>query len=142
MCLSGILDYDRRMVQHPFQIFEMNKISKKMNGENRLVDRDKAGSTDAAVNNSVSESTSAITGRAPTWATASAVAANVISGTMTSSPGPTPSARSDKDKASVPELHPATCERPWSASNSVPESGYLLAANKGTGTHNSIPGVI
>ena len=42
-----------------------------------------------------SRPTSTRTGRAPTFTTAEAVATNVWAGTITSSPGPIPQARSD-----------------------------------------------
>ena len=45
-------------------------------------------------------------GVAPAWLTASAVAMKVLTGTMTSSPGPTPAACSARRTASVPELTP------------------------------------
>ena len=51
---------------------------------------------------------SAKTGVAPTSATTSAVEMNEKSGTMTSSSGPTPSARSASAKASVPFPQPTT----------------------------------
>ena len=47
------------------------------------------------------------TGVAPAWLTDSAVAMNVLTGTMTSSPGPTPTACRARRRASVPELTPA-----------------------------------
>ena len=60
----------------------------------------------------VSGSMSANTGVAPTRATASAVAANVNAGTITSSPGPTSSARSARTSASVPLAQPIACAPP------------------------------
>ena len=56
---------------------------------------------------SVRGSTSANTGVAPACKTASAVATNVMAGTITSSPGPTPAALNARDRASVPEAQPA-----------------------------------
>ena len=44
--------------------------------------------------------------RAPSRATAPAVAKNVKGTVMTSSPGPTPSVTSDSSSASEPEAHP------------------------------------
>ena len=64
------------------------------------------GSTVAAVRQCVSASISANTGRAPALTTASAVAKKLTPGTMTSSPGWTPSARSAIVSASVPFATP------------------------------------
>jgi len=52
------------------------------------------------------------TGVAPQWLTASAVAMNVLTGTTTSSPGPTPAACRARRTASVPELTPAQKRTP------------------------------
>ena len=52
-----------------------------------------AASTAAGSMLAVSGSTSASTGVAPVWETASAVAMKVLAGTMTSSPGPIPAAK-------------------------------------------------
>src|SRR5688500_12061033 len=55
---------------------------------------------------------SAKTGLAPRRHTALAVAKNVKLGTITSSPGPTPSTISDNKSASLPEAHPTACRTP------------------------------
>ncbi len=55
------------------------------------------------------------TGVAPMWLTASAVAMNVLAGTMTSSPGLTPAASSASLTASVPELTPTAWLQPQNA---------------------------
>ena len=57
-----------------------------------------------------SESTS--TTSPPTYATAFADATYVIEGTMTSSPGPMPSATSARCSAAVPLLHVIACSTP------------------------------
>ena len=51
----------------------------------------------------VAGSTSTSTGRAPASATTFAVAGNVYAGTITSSPGPIPSASTARWSAAVPE---------------------------------------
>ena len=71
-----------------------------------------AASTISAVISAVSGSTSTRTGVAPTALTASAVAMKELVGTMTSSPGPMPSARSASSSASVPEETPTACSVP------------------------------
>ena len=60
----------------------------------------------SAVIRPVAGSTSTRRGVAPTRLTASAVAMNEFAGTMTSSPAPMPSARSESTSASVPEETP------------------------------------
>ena len=55
---------------------------------------------------------SAKTGMAPTWSTEVAVDMNVIDGTITSSPGPMPSASSMAASATVPLANVT----PWAAS--------------------------
>ena len=49
------------------------------------------------------------------WLTASAVAMNVLTGTMTSSPGCTPAPSSASFTASVPELTPTAWAHPHSS---------------------------
>ena len=53
--------------------------------------------------------TSAKTGVAPEWTITFAVAGQVIGVVMTSSPGPTPSASSERWSAAVPEATASTC---------------------------------
>src|SRR3989440_2204537 len=53
--------------------------------------------------------TSAKTGVAPVWTITFAVAGQVIGDVTTSSPGPTPSATSDRCRAAVPEASASTC---------------------------------
>jgi hypothetical protein len=65
----------------------------------------------------VSRSTSQKTGVAPVGGIASALAQNVKDGTTTSSPGPTPSARSAIVIASVPFATPIACFAPTNAAN-------------------------
>ena len=65
------------------------------------------------------------TGVAPQWLTASAVAMKVLTGTMTSSPGPTPAACSARRTASVPVLTPAQCSAPQNAANAASNSAQL-----------------
>jgi hypothetical protein len=65
-----------------------------------------ARSTISAVISPVTGSTSTKRGVAPAMLTASAVAMNVLPGTITSWPAPMPSARSDIASASVPEARP------------------------------------
>ena len=67
----------------------------------------------------VSRSMSQNTGVAPVGAIASALAKNVNEGTTTSSPGPTPMARSAIVIASVPLATPIACSTPSSCANSV-----------------------
>src|SRR5262245_21036760 len=55
---------------------------------------------------------SANTGLAPSRQTALAVAKNVKLGTITSSPGPMPSAISESKIASLPDAHPTACITP------------------------------
>ena len=62
------------------------------------------------------------TGVAPQWLTASAVAMKVLTGTMTSSPGPTPAACSARRTASVPVLTPTQCAAPQNAANAASNS--------------------
>ena len=68
--------------------------------------------TVSGVASSVSSSTSQNTGRAPVGGIASALAQNVQDGTITSSPGPTPSARSAIVIASVPFATPTQSPAP------------------------------
>ena len=65
--------------------------------------------TISAVSRCVRSSTSTRHGVAPARLTASAVAMNELAGTMTSSPGPTPSACRARTIASVPEETPTAC---------------------------------
>ena len=58
---------------------------------------------------SVSSRTSANTGVAPQWTITFAVAGHVIEVVITSSPGPTPSATSDRCRAAVHEETASTC---------------------------------
>ena len=58
------------------------------------------------------------TTRAPIRATASAVATNVLAGSTTSSPRPTPAARRASSTASVPLATPTQCWTPENAANS------------------------
>ena len=81
-------------------------------GRNAFVFEVIAGSAVSAVISQVSGSMSQKTGVAPTLTTASGVAKNVTEGTTTSSPGPTPSARSPIWSASVPLATPTQCGRP------------------------------
>ncbi len=67
----------------------------------------------------VSGSRSAKTGTAPTNVTAAALAMNVYGGTTTSSPTPTPAARSAATRASVPLQTHTQCAAPWNAANSA-----------------------
>ena len=67
-----------------------------------------------------SQSTS--TGVAPARATASAVAMKVLAGTITSSPGPMPSARSASSNASVPLATPTQCGAPEKAAKAFSNS--------------------
>ncbi len=60
----------------------------------------------------VPASTSANTGVAPVYDTASPVAKKVKPGITTSSPGPMPAAKSGKCSASVPELQPTASAAP------------------------------
>src|SRR4051812_10635180 len=60
----------------------------------------------------VSESTSTNTGTAPVAQTAAAVGTAVKAGTITSSPGPMPSATNGSRNASVPDDTPTACARP------------------------------
>ena len=71
-----------------------------------------AACTSPAVSRCVSGSTSTSFGVAPARLTPSAVAMNEFAGTITSSPRPTPSARSARTIASVPEETPIA----WSVS--------------------------
>ena len=71
-----------------------------------------AAFTVSAVTHIVSGSTSQKTGVAPVAGIASADAQKVNDGTMTSSPGPTPSARSATVIASVPLATPIACPAP------------------------------
>ena len=64
---------------------------------------------------------SANTGFAPSRHTALAVAKNVKLGTITSSPGPTPSAISASSSASLPDAQPTAC--------SVPQYSAIAASN-------------
>jgi hypothetical protein len=68
--------------------------------------------TPDAVISSVAGLTSTNTGLAPTANTASAVAMNVLAGTMTSSPGPMPSAARLSWRAAVPLATPTPCRTP------------------------------
>ena len=65
-----------------------------------------------------SSAQSASTGVAPARQTASAVAMNVLAGTMHSSPAPTPSARNAISIASVPLATPTQCRVPVNAAYS------------------------
>src|SRR5436190_540813 len=58
---------------------------------------------------SVSSRTSAKTGVAPQWTITFAVAGHVIELVITSSPGPTPSATSERCSAAVPDETASTC---------------------------------
>ena len=73
------------------------------------------GSTSSARIISVTGSTSANTGRAPTRDTDPAVAKNENVGVMTSSPGPIPSAISETSSASVPDDRPIANGTPTNA---------------------------
>src|SRR5262245_26021140 len=59
-----------------------------------------------------SSRTSTKTGVAPEWTITLAVAGHVIGVVITSSPGPTPSATSDRCSAAVPEASASTCSAP------------------------------
>ena len=56
--------------------------------------------------------TSAKTGVAPAWTITFAVAGHVIGLVITSSPGPTPSASSERWSAAVPDESATTCRAP------------------------------
>ena len=56
--------------------------------------------------------TSANTGRAPAWTITFAVAGQVIGVVITSSPGPTPTARSARWSAAVPDATASACFAP------------------------------
>ena len=77
-----------------------------------------AAATASGSRQNVPASMSAKTGVAPTRRTALALAANENDGTMTSSPGPKPSAISESWSADVPEFTATQCRPPTSAPNS------------------------
>ena len=77
-----------------------------------------AAATASGSRQKVSGSMSAKTGVAPTRRTALAVAAKENDGTITSSPGPMPSAISVSCSAEVPELTATQCRPSTSAENS------------------------
>ena len=79
-------------------------------------------STSAGSRLNVSGRISANTGFAPSRHTALAVAKNVKLGTITSSPGPTPSANSASKIASLPEAQPTAC--------SAPQYSAIAASNR------------
>ncbi len=87
-------------------------------GSSALVRSVIAGSAVAAVITQVSGSTSQKTGVAPIVTTGSTVAKKLSEGTTTSSPGPTPRARSAIASASVPLATPTQCSAPIQAANS------------------------
>ncbi len=66
----------------------------------------------------VTGSMSTNTGVAPTSAMVLADATNEKAEVMTSSPGPTPSARRARSSASVPELTPMPCRAPVASASS------------------------
>ncbi len=70
----------------------------------------------------VSSRQSTNTGTAPMWLTASAVAMKVLTGTNTSSPGPTSAASSASLTASVPELTPTAWSQPQKAAKAASNS--------------------
>ena len=65
----------------------------------------------------VRSSASTNTGSAPVADTAAAVATNVFAGTMTSSPGLTPRARSTSSSAVEPDATPIACRTPQYSAN-------------------------
>ena len=78
-------------------------------GMMQRTDGDIAAAIRSAVSRPVNGSGSTSLGLAPARLTASAVAMNVLAGTMTSSPAPTPTAISANASASVPEPTPIAC---------------------------------
>ena len=95
-----------------------------------------AGTETARVDRS--QSTSA--GSAPARLTASAVAMNVLAGTITRSPGRTPSARSASTSASVPEETATQCPTSQAAANSASKAADLLASHERTRVQEAAPG--
>ena len=100
-----------------------------------------AGSMAAGSMLAVSGRQSTKTGVAPAWLTASAVAMKVLTGTMTSSPGPTPAACRARRTASVPELTPAQKPAPQNsakaASNAAHSGPMVYAARESTDSNTS-----
>src|SRR5215218_7187442 len=69
--------------------------------------------------------TSAKTGVAPAWTMTFAVAGHVIVLVITSSPGPTPRASSERWSAAVPEATASTCSAPTYSANRCSSSAVL-----------------
>ena len=74
--------------------------------------------TSSGSNVNVSSFTSADTGVAPAWTTEVAEEMNVIDGTITSWPAPTPSAKYTAVRATVPLANATPCSTPCRAANS------------------------
>src|SRR5690606_27066054 len=103
-----------------------------------------AASTAAGSMHSVSGRTSTRTGRAPTCSTTFAVAAKVSVGTITSSPGPTPSATSATwrpavQEVSISEVPPgAPTYSPKARSNSLVRGPVVIQSDRRAATTSSI----
>ena len=113
---------------------------KRCTGTTALVRGVSTGSTVSGVSSNVSGSTSAMTGVAPAWTTASAVAMNVIAGTTTSSPWPTPSARNAIARASVPEPTPAASGTRVGGGERPLEGDQLGSFDERAGAHHAVVG--
>ena len=99
----------------------------------------------------VSGSTSTKTGDAPVAHTAAAVGTAVKAGTITSSPGPTPTASNARRSASVPEATPTAWRRPVNAASSVssasssgprryvPDASTRVTAAERSGSNRAAP---
>ena len=92
---------------------------------------------DSTVRPAVRSSGSAGTGTAPIADTDSHVAMKVNDGTITSSPGRTPRARSASDSASRPEATPRAPVAPIAVANSDSNDGHLVAEHEAATTHHS-----
>src|SRR5262245_46526904 len=76
----------------------------------------------------VSGSTSANTGVAPTYVTGAADAIHVLSGTTTSSPGPTSSATSERCSALVHDGSAIACATPMCSANARSNRSWYMPA--------------
>src|SRR5215469_14797920 len=81
--------------------------------------------TDSGSMHALNALTSAKTGRAMHATAAYGVAANVIAGTITSSPGPMPKALSATSSALVPEVVGIAKRAPWQAAKADANSAAL-----------------
>ena len=104
--MRGVLD--DREPERPQRV-EVARLAGEVDGHDRLRPLGDGSATRAGSMFRSESRTSANTGVAPQWTITFAVAGQVIGLVITSSPGPTPSATSERCSAAVPEETASTC---------------------------------